>query len=125
MSDWRNDGACTTSDADLFFHLDPSAAIEVCNGCPVKTECFQWAIDHHPVWGVWGGTNETERQAMRRGQARPPGKRYQQPKPEIQERRQKVALWHSRGQSSAQIAAVLGVSADIVSADLKRMKAAA
>jgi WhiB family redox-sensing transcriptional regulator len=36
----------------------------VCKGCPVMWECRKYAYDNRMV-GVWGGTDETEREKMR------------------------------------------------------------
>jgi hypothetical protein len=38
---------------------------KICRGCPLIVECFDWAI-HHEAHGVWGGTTEFERRAIRR-----------------------------------------------------------
>ncbi|MEY3640570.1 MAG: hypothetical protein RLZZ199_375, partial [Actinomycetota bacterium] len=39
---------------------------ETCNQCTVKIECLQFAIDTNQDSGVWGGTSEEERRALRR-----------------------------------------------------------
>jgi WhiB family transcriptional regulator, redox-sensing transcriptional regulator len=36
----------------------------ICNLCPVKEQCLNFALLHHE-FGVWGGTNESDRAAMR------------------------------------------------------------
>ena len=43
----------------------PAAGKELCAICPVRIECLEYALDHNE-WGVWGGTSEMERRAMRR-----------------------------------------------------------
>ena len=49
--------------------LQLSKAKETCNQCTVKIECLQFAIDTNQDSGVWGGTSEEERRAMRRQMA--------------------------------------------------------
>jgi WhiB family redox-sensing transcriptional regulator len=42
----------------------------VCRRCPVMAHCLEWAVDAGPVDGIWGGTTEGERRALRRRAAR-------------------------------------------------------
>jgi WhiB family transcriptional regulator, redox-sensing transcriptional regulator len=72
--DWRDAGACLQADPELFFpdgaagpalrQLD--AAKQICRSCPVRQPCLTWALDQAIVSGVWGGTTEDERRALRR-----------------------------------------------------------
>jgi hypothetical protein len=39
-------------------------AKEVCNDCPIKDLCFDYAYSAH-MQGIWGGTTAEERQAIR------------------------------------------------------------
>jgi WhiB family transcriptional regulator, redox-sensing transcriptional regulator len=72
-TDWRDHAACSGLDPDLFFPVSTSgasltdieAARRVCQRCPVATACLRWALDHRQVSGVWGGTTEEERHALR------------------------------------------------------------
>ena len=62
--------ACAGMDPEKFFPFPPQTAeIEeakaVCRQCPVKAACLAWALDNED-FGVWGGTSEDERRAMRR-----------------------------------------------------------
>jgi WhiB family transcriptional regulator, redox-sensing transcriptional regulator len=71
---WRAHAACSGLDPDLFFPVstkgasltDIEAAKHVCQGCPVTTPCLRWALDVGHVSGIWGGTTEEERRALRR-----------------------------------------------------------
>jgi WhiB family redox-sensing transcriptional regulator len=62
------------TDPDLFFPLGGSgaplaqaeAAKRVCNQCTVRILCLQYALETNQTTGVWGGTNEDERRAIRR-----------------------------------------------------------
>ncbi|MFJ8792459.1 WhiB family transcriptional regulator [Streptomyces sp. NPDC102462] len=80
--DWRVRGLCLREDPDLFFPIGsvnsgPAAlqtdeAKAVCRHCPVMEQCLAWALDAGPVEGIWGGTTEGERRALRRRTAREP-----------------------------------------------------
>jgi WhiB family transcriptional regulator, redox-sensing transcriptional regulator len=73
-TDWRDHAACRRLDPELFFPLSTSgasltgieAARRVCQHCPVTAPCLRWALDHGQVSGIWGGTTEEERSALRR-----------------------------------------------------------
>lgn len=68
---WRDSAACIGTDTETFFATasdrDRESAKRVCRGCPVATECLEWAIKHGEH-GVWGGTDEDDRRRMRWGQ---------------------------------------------------------
>ncbi|MBZ6231421.1 WhiB family transcriptional regulator [Streptomyces olivaceus] len=74
MDDWREHAACRTEDPDLFFPIGTTgpAALQteqakaVCRVCPVREQCLRWALDTGQTLGVWGGTGELERRALRR-----------------------------------------------------------
>ena len=74
MENWRNRAACRTEDPDLFFPIGTSGpallqteqAKAVCRRCLVREQCLQWALDTGQSIGVWGGTSETERRALKR-----------------------------------------------------------
>ncbi|MEV2198324.1 WhiB family transcriptional regulator [Streptomyces phaeochromogenes] len=38
--------------------------------CPVMEQCLDWAVHVVQVEGIWGGTTESERRAMKRREAR-------------------------------------------------------
>ena len=73
FTDWRDDAACRDADADLFFPVGTMGpalrqideAKRICRACPARAACLAWAIDHGITWGVWGGTTEDERRALR------------------------------------------------------------
>lgn len=72
--DWRDQAACRDTDPALFFPVGTTGpAIEqietakaVCRACAVQTECLEFALTTHQDCGVWGGTSEEERRAIRR-----------------------------------------------------------
>jgi WhiB family redox-sensing transcriptional regulator len=71
--DWEL-AACRDHDPELFFpvtsHGPGSAQIArakaVCGSCPIQRGCLHWAMDTGQEAGVWGGTSEDDRRAMRR-----------------------------------------------------------
>ncbi|MEV1070163.1 WhiB family transcriptional regulator [Streptomyces sp. NPDC050263] len=75
---WRERAACLRVDPDLFFpvgHTGPALdqieeAKAVCGRCPVLEQCRDWAVEVGQVEGIWGGTTESERRALRRRRIR-------------------------------------------------------
>jgi WhiB family redox-sensing transcriptional regulator len=73
-TDWRDHAACRDADADLFFPVGTMGpalrqideAKRICWTCPAQAACLDWAMEHGITWGVWGGTTEEERRALRR-----------------------------------------------------------
>ena len=76
--DWRLHAACRDEDPELFFPvgntgpalLQVKEAKEVCEECTVSEQCLDLALENNQDSGVWGGTDELERRAMRRRQQR-------------------------------------------------------
>lgn len=76
--DWRQKAACIGEDPELFFPVGTTGpALEqaerakaICQRCDVINECLQWALDTNQDAGVWGGTSEEERRALRRSLCR-------------------------------------------------------
>jgi WhiB family transcriptional regulator, redox-sensing transcriptional regulator len=72
--DWRHHAACRDEDPELFFPIGSSGpasrqidqAKQVCRRCPVVTDCLRWALETGQEGGVWGGTSEEERRALKR-----------------------------------------------------------
>ena len=75
---WHDVAACRDADPDLFFPIGTvgpalhqvEEAKRICRSCPVCPECLAWALDHGVGSGVWGGTTEDERRALRAGTGR-------------------------------------------------------
>jgi len=71
---WRQQAICRDTDPDLFFPVGTTGqalvqierAREVCNQCPVKRDCLEFALETNQDSGIWGGTSEEERRAIRR-----------------------------------------------------------
>lgn len=70
---WMSMAACTTAgsdNTDLFFSgwkRDQEKALAICHACPVEDVCLQHAVEHGEDEGIWGGTTEAERKALRNG----------------------------------------------------------
>ena len=73
--DWRK-GKCwetvlANDSYDPFFE-DMSEALDFCNGdsdgkvCPIRQECMVFALTNNQKEGVWGGTSELTRRALRK-----------------------------------------------------------
>lgn len=69
---WRENAACLSYDAALFFGLDdtePPAerrvredqAKQICTDCCVREECLDYALATREPYGIWGGLTEVER----------------------------------------------------------------
>jgi WhiB family redox-sensing transcriptional regulator len=72
-ANWRDTAACRHTDPELFFPIGETGpalrlidkAKRICQTCPVRAPCLAWALDQGVASGVWGGTTEDERRAMR------------------------------------------------------------
>jgi WhiB family transcriptional regulator, redox-sensing transcriptional regulator len=70
---WDDEAACQSTDPDLFFptgELSVQTAKRICRGCPVRTQCLEFALDARLEHGVWGGLTENERRSLRRSRQR-------------------------------------------------------
>jgi WhiB family transcriptional regulator, redox-sensing transcriptional regulator len=70
---WMDDGACRDTPVDVFFPpkgVDMVAAMararEVCDQCPVRQQCLEYAVSDPEIEGVWGGTSAKGRAQLRR-----------------------------------------------------------
>lgn len=64
---------CTQIDSEMYFpegqasRSEESLAVKaICYECPYRAECLEWAVVNRED-GIWGGTNNAERAAMRGG----------------------------------------------------------
>ena len=69
---WVKQAACLGHNPDLWFLDDQTGSYRearaVCDACPVRVDCLQWALDSHTDHGMWGGLNPNERKQLRRRQ---------------------------------------------------------
>lgn len=71
---WQEKAVCSLADPEIFFPErggSSRAARAVCDECPVRMECLEYALDNKEQFGIWGGTSERERRQLRRGRAAP------------------------------------------------------
>lgn len=63
---WRDDAACVDYPNVDFFKLYNNAveAVAVCNICPVKESCLDFALRNREEYGVWGGMLPKERREL-------------------------------------------------------------
>lgn len=64
---WRHSAACHGIDPDVFYPADDDPADDakaICNVCPVRTPCLEWALATREKEGVWGGATERERRRI-------------------------------------------------------------
>jgi WhiB family redox-sensing transcriptional regulator len=70
---WMDYARCAETDSEIFFPEKGDStkpAKKVCRWCDVREECLAYAIAHPSICrhGIWGGTSERERHAMRQEQ---------------------------------------------------------
>ena len=64
---------CASMDPELFFPEGSSSAVvkakkmlaPVCGSCKFQSDCLDYAL-HTDVQGIWAGTTDSERRALRR-----------------------------------------------------------
>jgi WhiB family redox-sensing transcriptional regulator len=76
---WMARSVCGGQDLELFFGPDGERqvdrevrevyATQVCFGCPVIKDCFEYAMERKES-GVWGGSTDDERKSVRRRRMR-------------------------------------------------------
>ena len=72
-SGWRHAAACRDTDPNLFFPAGTTgvaveeieAAKSLCQTCPVREQCLEFAMVANQEAGIWGGMSEEERRKMR------------------------------------------------------------
>jgi WhiB family redox-sensing transcriptional regulator len=72
--DWIRYAACAGVDTEIFFPVgnkhqiaaQEADAKRVCQGCPVRARCLEWALETGQHAGVWGGLSEDERRGLSR-----------------------------------------------------------
>jgi WhiB family redox-sensing transcriptional regulator len=70
---WMLEGHCRGADTRAFFPsngLGVEAAQRICEGCPVRIECLEYALLNRIDQGVWGGASERERRRILRQRRR-------------------------------------------------------
>lgn len=71
------DALCAQFGPEMFFPKvghNAAAAKRICQVCPVRSECLQWALDNNEQAGIWGGTSPAEREQLAKAQRPDTGK---------------------------------------------------
>lgn len=66
---WRSDAACQGHPPEWWFPEKNNNAMkqarEICDACPVRTDCLEWALVNN-MQGIWGGVSHEQRAALRK-----------------------------------------------------------
>jgi WhiB family redox-sensing transcriptional regulator len=62
-SSWEQRAACKGTEAPDTFFSEVRRSRDICDTCPVKDECRNYAIAHDE-YGIWGGTSKYQRDHM-------------------------------------------------------------
>jgi len=69
---WRGNAACAGLPHAIFFPVGETTeeaianAKKICSLCPVIDDCLEFALETNQRAGIWGGTAEEDRKALRR-----------------------------------------------------------
>lgn len=66
---WMLRAKCRGISPTEFFPSDGvgvEVAQKICDGCPVRLECLEYALENRIEHGVWGGASERERRRILR-----------------------------------------------------------
>jgi hypothetical protein len=64
---WMSEGICAQTDPEAFFPEKGGSAAEakrICQGCPVRRICLEFALEHKERYGIYGGKSERERRKL-------------------------------------------------------------
>lgn len=64
---WTVDALCAQTDPEVFFPEKSGTtkpAKRICDGCPVRQQCLDYALDNEEPFGIWGGLSVRERRAL-------------------------------------------------------------
>lgn len=63
---WAEDAACANTPIEMWFNelgeQYDDTALRMCRGCPVKTECLDYALTRKLSDGIWGGQTPLQRE---------------------------------------------------------------
>nr|WP_264000490.1 WhiB family transcriptional regulator [Mycolicibacillus trivialis] len=68
--EWQDQALCAQTDPEAFFPEKGGSTREakkICQRCPVRGECLEYALAHDERFGIWGGLSERERRRLKRG----------------------------------------------------------
>jgi WhiB family redox-sensing transcriptional regulator len=67
---WQQTAACRGMDVNLFFpprgtsYRTIHKIKQICNDCPIRIKCLDYALHHREKLGIWGGLSERERRQL-------------------------------------------------------------
>jgi len=67
--DWQERALCAQTDPEAFFPEKGGSTREakrICQGCEVRSECLEYALQHDERFGIWGGLSERERRKLKK-----------------------------------------------------------
>lgn len=70
--DWWTEGLCMQTDPEAFFPEKGGSnrdAKRICDECPVRAQCLEYAMRTEQQHGIWGGLSVMERRNIRLGRA--------------------------------------------------------
>ena len=78
--DWQDVASCNDYDNILFFGEEGESEIDkqareahaksICQRCPVREPCLEFAMETNQKYGIWGGLTDKERASLKRRRAR-------------------------------------------------------
>jgi WhiB family transcriptional regulator, redox-sensing transcriptional regulator len=69
VSDWQKEAACRGQGPAAFVrgpHSSYASIRALCETCPVRRDCLEYALADCSLTGLWGGTTDAERRNIRR-----------------------------------------------------------
>lgn len=77
--DWHHLAACAETDPEAFFPTEGDSQKPpklVCQGCPVRVDCLEYALRNKEEHGIWGGLSAHQRKKLlqKRNGLRPQGR---------------------------------------------------
>jgi WhiB family redox-sensing transcriptional regulator len=67
---WQDDAYCRNTGIDFFpetaYNTKAVPAMQLCEDCPVKQRCLDFAMNNNINWGIWGGRTAPNRRSMKR-----------------------------------------------------------
>jgi WhiB family redox-sensing transcriptional regulator len=65
-----DDAKCAEVAPDIFFpefgNNHTRQAVKICEECPVRLICLEYALTNEESWGIWGGLTPGQRRRLRR-----------------------------------------------------------
>lgn len=70
---WRDFAACKDFNPEMFFPKRGASTREaraICDDCPVKDLCLEYALETRQIAGIWGGCSNRDRASILRQRRR-------------------------------------------------------